>query len=134
MTDPAVLEVALHDRTIGALTLFPGDQILFAFDRDYVETAARPTLSLSFKDTLGGLITDLRPTRARVPPYFANLLPEGPLRTYLARKAGVNDPKVDAAIEAYPKLDAFLAQREAGGVIDSFAALNACLAGPLPDE
>ena len=90
MTDPAVLEVALHDRTIGALTLFPGDQTLFAFDRDYVETAARPTLSLSFKDTLGGLITDLRPTRARVPPYFANLLPEGPLRTYLARKAGVN--------------------------------------------
>lgn len=26
-----------------------------------------------------------------MPPFFSNLLPEGPLRTYLARRAGVKE-------------------------------------------
>ena len=34
-------------------------------------------------------MTSTRPTGRRVPPYFANLLPEGYLRTYLAEQAGV---------------------------------------------
>jgi len=50
-------------------------------------------LSLSFKDSLGNLITDLPPTRRRVAPFFANLLPEGPLRTYLAEHAGVHEER-----------------------------------------
>lgn len=35
-------------------------------------------------------MTDIRPTRGRVPPFFSNLLPEGPLRDYLAARAGMN--------------------------------------------
>lgn len=85
-----VLEVRLHGEPVGTLTLFPGEQLTFAFTQGYIDDPARPTLSLSFKDRLGGLITDIRPTRIRVPPFFANLLPEGPLREYLARRAGVN--------------------------------------------
>jgi len=86
----SVLEVRLHGKPIGTLTLFPGEQLAFAFTQNYIDDPARPTLSLSFKDRLGGLITDIRPTRIRVPPFFANLLPEGPLREYLAQRAGVN--------------------------------------------
>ena len=42
-----------------------GDRTLFAFDQAYIDDPARPTLSLSFKDAFGGLITDLRPTQTR---------------------------------------------------------------------
>jgi serine/threonine-protein kinase HipA len=62
---------------------------IFTFDEGYSTASERPTLSLSFKSRSGGLITDLRPVRARVPPFFSNLLPEGHLRDYLARQAGV---------------------------------------------
>ena len=37
------------------------------------------------------------------------------------------DPEIDAAIEAYPKLDEFLAKRETGSAADSFAELARCL-------
>jgi len=86
----SVLDVALGGRPVGTLTLLPGDQTLFVFDPSYIGDPARPTLSLCFKDAFGGLITDMRPTRVRVPPFFSNLLPEGALRNYLAQKAGVN--------------------------------------------
>jgi serine/threonine-protein kinase HipA len=90
MADLSVLDVLLHDKEIGTLTLLAGDRSLFAFNQGYIDDANRPRLSLSFKDTLGGLITDTRPTQTRVAPFFANLLPEGPLRDYLARRARVN--------------------------------------------
>ena len=90
MADVSVLSVALYGRRIGTLTLLPGDLTLFAFEQAYIEDPDRATLSLSFKDAFGELITDLKPRRVRVPPYFSNLLPEGALRGYLAKKAGVN--------------------------------------------
>lgn len=90
MADLSVLNVALGSRRVGTLTLLPGDRTLFAFDKAYVDDPDRPTLSLSFKDALGGLITDVRLSRTRLPPFFSNLLPEGALRDYLARKAGVH--------------------------------------------
>lgn len=90
MADVSVLHVNLYGQRIGTLTLLPGDQTLFAFDQAYIDDADRPTLSLSFKDEMGGLITDIRPIRTRVIPFFANLLPEGALREYLAKKAGIN--------------------------------------------
>lgn len=89
MTDAAILEVLLHDRRVGTLTLLEGRRTLFAFDQAYIEDRGRPTLSLSFKDSFGELITDIRPTSASVPAFFSNLLPEGHLREYLARQAGV---------------------------------------------
>jgi serine/threonine-protein kinase HipA len=45
---------------------------------------------LSFKDQLGELITNIRPTQTRVPSFFSNLLPEGSMRDYLAERVGVN--------------------------------------------
>lgn len=85
-----VLDVVLHGRPIGTLSLLAGSQTVFAFDEDYIDNLSRPTLSLSFKSSTGGLVTDIRPTRTRVPPFFANLLPEGPMRKYLAERAGVH--------------------------------------------
>ncbi len=90
MADLSVLTVALYGEPIGTLTLLPGDQTLFTFDQGYIDNPDRPTLSLSLKDALGELITDIRPTRTRVPPFFSNLLPEGHMRDYLAKKAGVS--------------------------------------------
>ncbi|TWT11473.1 type II toxin-antitoxin system HipA family toxin [Reyranella sp. CPCC 100927] len=88
--DVTVLEVLLHGEVIGTLTSLPGDRSIFAFSEEYIADQSRPLLSLSFKDDLGGLITNVRPTRTRVAPFFANLLPEGAMRQYLADKAGVD--------------------------------------------
>lgn len=93
MPDVAVLDVRLYDEPIGTLTHLQGDRTIFAFNEDYVENPDRPTLSLSFKDNLGGLITNIRPTQRVVPPFFSNLLPEGGLRRYLAERAGVNQQR-----------------------------------------
>ncbi|MDF2096644.1 type II toxin-antitoxin system HipA family toxin [Aquibaculum arenosum] len=90
MPDVSILEVQLHGSAIGSLTHVGGDRTLFAFNDAYIHDARRPVLSLSFKDAFGGLITDLPVTQRRVGPFFANLLPEGPLREYLAERAGVN--------------------------------------------
>ena len=91
MADLSVLNVLLHGSHVGTLTHLPGEQTLFAFTQSYIDDPDRPVLSLSFKEaTTGGLITDIRPTRVNVPPFFSNLLPEGALRNYLADRAGVN--------------------------------------------
>lgn len=93
MPDVSVLDVRLYDQPIGTLTHLQGERTIFAFNEDYVENPDRPTLSLSFKDDLGGLITKIRPTQRVVPPFFSNLLPEGGLRRYLAERAGVNQQR-----------------------------------------
>lgn len=93
MLDVSVLNVNLYDETIGTLTYVGNERSIFAFTEKYVADAQRPTLSLSFKDSFGNLITDIPPTRRRVAPFFANLLPEGPLRTYLADHAGVHEER-----------------------------------------
>jgi serine/threonine-protein kinase HipA len=90
MPDVTVLDVRLHGRSIGTLTRVQGDRTFFAFNQDYIDDPARPTLSLSFKDTLGELITDFRPVQTRLPPFFSNLLPEGAMRDYLAQQARVD--------------------------------------------
>jgi serine/threonine-protein kinase HipA len=89
MADVSVLEVLLYGEVIGALTRLADDRVLFAFNEAYAADAGRPVLSLGFKDDLGGLL-EFGATRTRVLPFFSNLLPEGPLRTYLAQRAGVN--------------------------------------------
>jgi serine/threonine-protein kinase HipA len=90
MPDVSVLDVLLYNEPIGTLTRVPGDRTLFAFNQDYIDDPDRPALSLSFKDALGHLIMDFQPTRTRLLPFFANLLPEGRMRDYLAERAGVN--------------------------------------------
>ena len=90
MGEVSVLDVLLHGETIGTLTRVPGDRNIFAFNEAYIDDAARPTLSLSFKDALGTLMTDIAPTQTRVPAFFANMLPEGAMRDYLAALASVS--------------------------------------------
>ena len=70
-----------------------GDRHLFSFDQDYIDNPERPTLSLSFKGQMNNLITSIRPYRLKLPPFFSNLLPEGHLREYLARKANVGSER-----------------------------------------
>lgn len=90
MREFAVLDVRLYGQPIGTLTRLPGDQVLFAFNERYIADQSRPTLSLSFKDIRGGLITDVRPTQTRLPAFFANILPEpGAMRDLLAARANV---------------------------------------------
>ena len=83
------LAVRLHDRQIGIINRLAGERQIFAFEQEYIDDPNRPTLSLSFKSGTGGLVTALRPVPRRVPPFFSNLLPEGHLRTYLAKLAEV---------------------------------------------
>lgn len=89
MDSISVLDVRLYGEPIGTLTRLPGDRVLFAFTDAYIANPHRPTLSLSFKDAFGHLITDVRPTQTRLPVFFANLLPEGTMRDYLASRGGI---------------------------------------------
>ena len=84
------LSVILGGRRIGIINRLAGERNLFSFEQDYVDDPGRPTLSLSFKGRDGGIVLSSRATATRVPPFFANLLPEGHLRTYLAERAGVS--------------------------------------------
>lgn len=63
--------------------------MLFLFEEEYVESPRCPTLSLSYRTASGSLATDLRGYAGRLPPFFANLLPEGALRELLAKWAEV---------------------------------------------
>lgn len=85
------LEVRLGHALVGALTHLGNEALIFTFDRTYVEGGGnRPTLSLGFKAADGTLVDQTRPTRARLPPFFSNLLPEGHLREYLAARGGIH--------------------------------------------
>lgn len=104
MADYDVLDVRLHGKSIGTLTRLGRDRIVFAFDPGYADDPERATLSLSFRDPFGHLVTDIAPTRNWAPPFFSNLLPEGPLREYLARGAGI-DPRREFPLLAALGLD-----------------------------
>lgn len=83
------LKVMLHGERIGTITYLGNDRTIFSFAESYVYDESRATLSLAFKDRMGELLTDFRPTQTQLIPFFSNLLPEGPMRAYLARRAGV---------------------------------------------
>ena len=83
------LEILLGEIRVGTLTLLEGDRTIFSFDEDYISKARRPVLSQAFINMAGELITEFRPTRTKLHPFFSNLLPEGLMRTYLAERGGV---------------------------------------------
>jgi serine/threonine-protein kinase HipA len=86
-----VLDVLLHDCHVGTITNIAGDTNIFVMDDDFRNDPGAPVLSFkAFRDATGTYRTAFRPTRTRLHPYFSNLLPEGHLRTYLARHAHVN--------------------------------------------
>ena len=69
MSEVAVLDILLYDQPIGALTNLPGDRNLFSFNQKYIDDLHRPTLSLSFKDSFGDLITNIK---SESPDEFGN--------------------------------------------------------------
>lgn len=94
MADLDILDVRLYDRSVGTLTRLGRERIVFGFDPAHADDPERAALSLSFKGPFGRLVTDIEPTRIHAPPFFSNLLPEGSLREFLARSAGI-DPRLE---------------------------------------
>ena len=86
----STLNVFLYDELVGTITNVGNDRSLFALTQDYIEDTDRSTLSLGFKDSLGEIITDFKPTKTKLLPFFSNLLPEDEMRRYLAERANVN--------------------------------------------
>lgn len=86
----STLNVLLHGEPIATITNVGNDRTLFAFMDSYIHDESRPVLGLGFKDALGGLLTNFKPTQTKLTPFFSNLLPEESMRNYLAERAGVN--------------------------------------------
>lgn len=89
--DKPRLEIRIHDVRAGVITNLPYDRNEFVFEHDYIADPGRPILSLGFLDIHGNLVVDPQEAQTKVPAFFSNLLPEGPLRTYLARRGGVKE-------------------------------------------
>lgn len=86
----STLNVLLYGEPIATITNVGNDRTLFAFMDSYINHESRPVLGLGFKDSLGGLLTNFKPTQTKLTPFFSNLLPEEAMRHYLAERAGVN--------------------------------------------
>lgn len=92
-TNPEALGVWLEGRHVGTIMHLPpekGDMSIFLFDADYQKDLDRPILSLSFLGGQNSIVYQPRYFNMRVHPFFANLLPEGKLRDYIAGNQGVN--------------------------------------------
>lgn len=86
----STLNVLLYGEPIATITNVGNDITLFSFMDSYIHDESRPVLGLGFKDSLGGLLTNFKPTQTKLTPFFSNLLPEETMRHYLAERAGVN--------------------------------------------
>lgn len=77
--------IELNGKRVGSL-LQRGDVARFMFDSDYWNDPQRNILGLWFEDN-----PRQSPQAAlRLPPWFSNLLPEGPLRSWIAQDRGVS--------------------------------------------
>lgn len=79
------LRVFLHDKAVGTLSLNRNDGCEFRLLESYKSAYPRPVLGQTFLDDL----EQVHRSRPRMPPWFSNLLPEGPLREMVAKQAGV---------------------------------------------
>ena len=90
LSELATASVRLYGEEVGTLSCVGVERTLFSFHESYVKNPKRPTLGLRFKDQFGQLINEFRPYKVKLMPFFSNLLPEGILRNYLARKIEVH--------------------------------------------
>lgn len=89
MPSPSELKVFLGHVLVGSITVLQPRQTVFTFDDAYIEDEERPILTRGFIDTYGRL--RVRPGRVgRILPFFANVLPEGELRNYIAERASID--------------------------------------------
>lgn len=116
MSEVSRLTILLGEVPVGELSLLPDEVSEFSFLDSYRALGHRPVLGQAFED-------DLRKkhrARMALPPFFANLLPEGVLRALLAHRL-----KVSASRE-FPLL-----QRLGD---DLPGAVRAISSGPLVEE
>lgn len=83
------LRVLLGDMPVGRLTLSVSDGCDFRLLESYKRAYPRPVLGQIFLDDPDQVWS----TRARVPPWFSNLLPEGMLLGLIAKQAGVAETR-----------------------------------------
>ncbi|WP_295583672.1 type II toxin-antitoxin system HipA family toxin [uncultured Lamprocystis sp.] len=81
----ALLRVLLNDLPVGTLSRERSDGCAFRLLESYKQAYPRPVLGQAFLDDLD----QVQRTRSKVPSWFSNLLPEGPLRALVAQRAGV---------------------------------------------
>lgn len=143
MIDAAALDIFLDDHRVGTIAQLDGDRSIFTFDDAYLGNEDRPTLSLAYRDEYGAIINQPRAYQTRIEPFFSNLLPEGTLRDYLARRAGVKSKReypllaqlggdLPGAVTAIPAEGIVVFDNEApedGGLTATKQAMRFSLAG-----
>ncbi|WP_225851015.1 type II toxin-antitoxin system HipA family toxin [Streptomyces sp. HPF1205] len=77
--------VLLYGRRIGTLCQ-KGDHTRFVLNESYIDSPRRPVLGLRFEENLRAPYA----SALRLPRWFSNLLPEGPLREWIADDRGVS--------------------------------------------
>ncbi|MFJ4791518.1 type II toxin-antitoxin system HipA family toxin [Kitasatospora purpeofusca] len=77
--------VLLHGQRIGTMSQ-KGDYTRFVANSHYLEDSSRPVLGLRFEENLKAPYA----SALRLPKWFSNLLPEGPLRDWIAEDRGVS--------------------------------------------
>ncbi|WP_327024383.1 type II toxin-antitoxin system HipA family toxin [Micromonospora sp. NBC_01739] len=77
--------VLLHGERIGTLSQ-RGDFTRFLLNERYLHDSMRPVLGLRFEEALRSPYS----SALRLPPWFSNLLPEGPLRQWIAAEREVS--------------------------------------------
>jgi serine/threonine-protein kinase HipA len=87
---PRILNLYLSDQLVAQLTSIPGDRSILTLTEAYVADGNRPTLSLGFKGSAGGIAYTPKARQTRIDPYLSNLLPEGKLREYVADRDGIH--------------------------------------------
>lgn len=84
------VDVWLGEVPVGRIMRAAGGGILFTIGEAYAELQRRPILSQCYELPAGKVSTAVRVYPGHLPPFFENLLPEGPLKQLLARRANVD--------------------------------------------
>lgn len=88
MDEVKTYDVLLNDVDVGKLTVTEEGHSKFVLIPSYVDMKDRPVLGQRFEDDLNAVY---RGKKRRLPPFFANLVPEGQLRSVIQNTLNVPD-------------------------------------------
>ena len=114
------LSIRLDGVLVGHLSRYSDGRSIFVFDETYLLLGSeRPVLSLSFtepgdEERTFDKLQETYSRNIRLPPYFRNLLPEGALREWMARRIGTTPSDEMALLEGLGRNlpGAVIAERE----------------------